>query len=354
MPRIIAASIAWKYVVGYHRRVRASSVVICTLLVARASADPAAADQAAAEAKAAAAKNDFVTAAQKFRAAYAADPRPELMCNVGIAYYKAKDLTRAERYIDECEAIGKGLEQSFLDDVAKVHRALTAKLAADNYTPLDLAVEPQYASTAVEGGVPFDEPIVGSHRLWFPAGHYRLIVHAEGFTDRTIDVELQGHAPAAQHIALERAPVATGSGSDAGSGSDTGSGSAAGSGSGSATPAIGSAGSAAGARPMTVLVHRSKLPAIISSSVAVGAGLAGLGFWLVARSRASSAGTEPNPSIYADDVDSAHSWQTWSWVAGAVAGASAIVGGYFWYRSSTRVEIQPAATGGAVTLTGRW
>ena len=113
---------------SYHRTVRTGSVVIVALCAARASADPAVADKLAAEAATKADHSDFPNAATKYREAYAADPRPDFMCNVGIAYYKAKDLTRAERYLEQCEQIGKALDAKFLDSVAKVHKAVNLSL----------------------------------------------------------------------------------------------------------------------------------------------------------------------------------------------------------------------------------
>jgi len=76
--------------------VRSGSLAIIAVLAARATADPATAEQRAAEAKDRATHGDLPGAAAKFREAYAADPRPDLICNVGIAYYKAKDLPRAD------------------------------------------------------------------------------------------------------------------------------------------------------------------------------------------------------------------------------------------------------------------
>ena len=56
-----------------------------------AVADPAEADRLAADAATLAKAGDFVGAAAKFRDAYKADPQPKLICNIGIAYQKAKD-----------------------------------------------------------------------------------------------------------------------------------------------------------------------------------------------------------------------------------------------------------------------
>lgn len=328
--------------------------VLGVLVIARASADPSTSSKAEAAANDAAAKGDFVTAAARFREAYAAEPRPELICNVGIAYYKTKQqLPRAERYLDQCEATGKGLEKPFLANVAKVHQAVLAKLTAGAFTPIDFAVEPPTASIAIEGGVPFDEPIVGPRRVWFPFGTYQLVVHAEGYVDRTVALEAKGHAPIAQPIALEREPVAPPPppppDADAGAGS----------GSGSAEPTkperpqVGIV--VPPPRP-SALVHRSRTPAIIASAATAGLGLAALGAWSLARSRAERAGTQLDPTKYDDDVGAAHTWQHVSWGTGIVAGVGALVSGYLWYRSAgtTRVELEATGTTANVALTASW
>jgi hypothetical protein len=331
--------------------------VAVLVLAVRVSANPAS-DAAAADAKTKAKANDFVGAAAKFREAYAADPSPDLMCNVGVAYFKAKDLPRAERYLDQCEAVGKSLEPTFLAKIATVHQAVITKLGAGDFTPVDLSVEPATASVAIEGGVPFDEPVVGSRRVWFPAGkHYKLTVHAEGYVDQTAELDAKGKAPSAQRIALERAPVVE-VGSDAGSGS----GSEIGSGSGSGldgSAGTGSAGSAASIEPppLHVLSHRSRTAAV-TATVATGVvGATSVVMWLIARSRADHAGTRLDPTLHDDDAASAQNFQHASWITAGVAGVGAIVSGYLWYRTlagpTVSVEVAPSS-GAVVTLGGAW
>src|SRR5262245_8231343 len=117
-----------------------AGLVVCWLVAISgvASADPTSAEQAKREAEALAAQSNFVGAAAKYREAYAADPRAEYMCNIGVAYYKAKDLPRAERYLDQCLVIGKSLDAAFLDNVAKVERAVVDQLKKGDFTPIDL------------------------------------------------------------------------------------------------------------------------------------------------------------------------------------------------------------------------
>lgn len=333
--------------------VRSAIGVLGVLAIARASADPSTASKAETAANDAAAKGDFVTAAARFRDAYAADPRPELICNVGIAYYKTKQyLPRAERYLDQCETTGKGLEKPFLANVAKVHQAVLAKLAAGAFTPIDFAVEPATASIAIEGGVPFDEPIVGPRRVWFPFGTYQLVVHAEGYVDRTVALEAKGHAPMAQPITLEREPVAPPPPPP-----DVDAGSGAGSGSAETTkPAVPPVEVVVPPPARPVLVRRSRTPAIIASAATAGLGVAALGAWALARSRADDAGTQIDPTKYEAAVDSARTAQHLSWGTGIAAGVGALVSGYLWYRSAgtTRVDVEATGTSANVALRTAW
>ena len=341
---------------------RAVVVIFLAALALDAAADPSAADRAVAEAQTRAANNDFLGAAAKYREAFTAEPRPELMCNVGVAYYKAKDLPRAQRYLDQCISIGTSLDRAFIDNVKKVLAAVEAALAKGSYTPVDLLVQPTSTTTTVEGGVPFDEPLLGSRRVWFPFGHYRLTVHAEGHVDRVIEVDAKDHAAVPARISLERAPVepvspaqgsATGSAEPAGSGSAAaGSGSAQGSGSAETTET--------GSGSVTITpapLHRPSIVApIVATAASVGVGAAALGFYLGARSAAQDAGKTGDSMKYADLVDKAQLRQHISWILGGVAGAGAIVSGFLWYRyaSTSHVELQASGTGVALSLSGRW
>ena len=132
------------------------------------------------DAESLAAGGDFVSAAARFRQAYAAAPdRPELICNAGVAYYKASDLPRAHRYLKRCSEVGKALNADFMGNVEKVIAAVEAALAAGPYTPVEVTSEPTTATIAIAGATPFDEPL-GQGRAWFPRGRYSLVVSAPG------------------------------------------------------------------------------------------------------------------------------------------------------------------------------
>ena len=333
-------------------------VIVCASLAVDAAADPNAADRAVSEAQTRAAANDYIGAAAKYREAFAAEPRPDLMCNVGVAYYKAKDLPRAQRYLDQCLSIGTSLDHAFIANVKKVLAAVETALASGSYTPVDLLVQPAAATTTIDGGVPFDEPLLGSRRVWFPFGHYKLTFHAEGRVDRSLEIDARDHTALPARVTLERAPVEPVSPAQ---GSATGSAEP----SGSAATAAGSAqgsGSAeeAGSGSVTITPVRVQRPSIVAPIIAtaasVGLGGAALGFYLGARSAAQDAGKTGDTMKYADLVDKARGRQHISWVLGGVAGAGAIVTGFLWYRyaSTSHVEVQASGSGVALSLSGRW
>ncbi len=324
---------------------RAVVGVVILAASTQAFADRDAAERAIADAKTHATKGDFVGAAAKYREAHAAEPRPDLMCNVGVAYYKAKDLPRAHRYLEQCLAIGTSLDRAFIDNVKKVVAAVESTLAAGNFTPVDLFVQPSTATTAVEGGVVFDEPVVGSRRVWFPFGSYRLVVHAAGHVDRVLDIAATDRKPITASVALERAPVETGPTEPA--------------------PATGSATVEAGTgapiteRPLPpppLAAKRSMVAPIVVTAAAAGAGGAALGFFLAARGSADDAGKATDMVRYNELRDEAIDRQHISWGFAAAAGAAAIVSGVLWYRyaSAPRVEVQATGSGAALSFSGRW
>lgn len=330
---------------------RVPLVLLSAALALDASADSGAADRAAAEARTRAANNDFVGAAAKYREAFKAEPRPELMCNVGVAYYKAKDLPRAQRYLDQCLSIGTSLDRAFIDNVKKVLGHVESTLAAGTFTPVDLLVQPTAATTTVEGGLPFDEPILGSRRVWFPFGRYRLTVHAEGHVDRVIEIDAKDRTAVPARASLAIAPVA-----------ETGSGT------GSAEPvpepepvkepvAAGSGSAAVEAMPAPrVRATRSIVPPIAATAASSIAGIVALGYFVAARDSADQAGKTDDRGSYDKLVDEAHDRQRMSWLLGGVAGVGAIASAVLWYRyaSPPRVEVQASGTGAGVTFSGRW
>jgi hypothetical protein len=319
---------------------RVGVVILLSAVAAHALADSDAADRAAAEAKTRAANNDFVGAAAKYREAFKAEPRPDLMCNVGVAYYKAKDLPRAQRYLDHCLSIGTSLEPSFINTVKTVLVAVDSALAGGSFTPVDLLVQPATATTTVEGGVPFDEPILGSRRVWFPFGKYRLTIHAEGHVDRAIDIDAKDRSPVPVRVALDLAPPVE-------VGSATGS---------AVIPETGSGSNVIDEPPPVVMRKPSVVAPIVATSATVVLGGVAAIFYVKALGAAEDAGFTDDRMTYDQLVDTARSRQHMSWIFGGAAGVGAIVSGVLWYRYKTapRVEVQASGSDAAVTLSGRW
>ncbi|HEY5945967.1 MAG TPA: hypothetical protein VIV40_10780 [Kofleriaceae bacterium] len=334
---------------------RLGVVIFLAAIAVHAFADSTASKRAEDEAKTRVANNDFVGAAAKYREAFRAEPRPELMCNVGVAYYKAKDLPRAQRYLDQCLSIGTSLERTFITQLKNALAAVDSALSKGDFTPVDLLVQPPNATTTVDGGTVFDEPILGSRRVWFPFGKYRLTVHAEGHVDRVVEIDAKDRTQVPVRVALEDAPVQTDVGAGSGSGS---AGSAQGSAQGSADTGAGS-GSAVVVvppPPPPPVAHRSVLAPVIATGASIALGGVALGFFLAARSSANQAGDATDQTRYDELKQQAFDRQHMSWLFGGIAGAGAIVSGVLWYRyaSAPHVEVQASGSGGGVAISGRW
>lgn len=291
------------------------------LVTATAHADPDIAKRLAAEAEAFAAKSDFVSAAVKFREAFAVEPRQEYMCNVGVAYHKAKDLPRAHRYLRQCVNIGASLDAAYLDNVRRVIEAAETKLFAGDFTPIDFLIEPSTATIAVEGGLVYDEPIVGSGRIWFPYGSYKLTIHAEGFIDKPVPIEARSDAAIPIREKLERVPAPP--------------------------PPIRRI---AGVPP-------SKTPAVVATIATAASGLGGVVLYYVASHKVAQAEETPDRSAFDRLAASAKRYQHASWAFGGLAGAGAIVSAYLWYRATrtpATIEVKATGDGAAVSIGGRF
>lgn len=307
-----------------------------------AHASPERGKALAEEAAKLAATNQMVAAAAKFREAYASDPRPEYVCNVGVAYLKAPDLPRAQRYLNDCTQLGASLSKDFLANVRKVMETLEEKLVAGNYTPVDLFVEPVQATILVQGGVPFDEPIVGSRRVWFPYGSYKLVVHAESYTDKVVDLAATDHtavrlatkldkpteAPPIEKPPVEKPPIEQ--------------------------PPI---------RQLPVEKPiappegpPSKLPAVTATAVTGVAAVAGAVFFVMAKNKRDKANQTTVEMGFDQLKRDMESRLLGARIAGGVAIVGAGVSAYLWYRAtrstSTTLEVQATDTGAAVVFGG--
>ena len=194
----------------YLRGVRFSLVVLALLAAGRvAAADPSpaapAADSAAvapkgdaltraraAEARARA--GDYAAAIVLFKQAYAIDGRAEYACNVGVAYYKARDLPRAQLFLDACLLSGADLPQNFVASVWRVLETVEGRLRQGDYAPIDLRVAPADAEVRVSVFAD-DEPLIGSRRIWLPVGSHTITARATGHVGRQFTVEVGSRQP---------------------------------------------------------------------------------------------------------------------------------------------------------------
>ncbi len=308
-------------------------VITCAASVAYA--DRQAADRLAAEADAFAAKGDLVAAAAKFRAAYAEDPRTDLMCNVGVAYYKALDLSRAYRYLAQCKAAPAELDPAFVATVSKALAAVEERLASSDFTHVQIVVEPQTATTAIEGSS-FDEPFVGTNVAWLPFGHYTLAIHAEGYVDQRIPIDVKTRDPITQHARLVRV---------------------------NQEPSVPHPPPQPPMAGPTTLVEPSKKNAWIATAATAGLALGAVGGYLVAAHHASqandyadNASVKPDPEAYKSESHAADTWKYVSWTSAGLAVAGAAVSGYLWYRATrpAHLEVGVSQGGAGVTLSGAW
>jgi hypothetical protein len=284
----------------------------------RAHADAAQADALVRDAEAAAAAGDFLGAAAKFREAYTADRRVDIMCNVGIAYHKAKDLPRAQLYLSHCLKRGAALEAQFVAAVRGVLATVEGALKQGDFTPVDIVVDPE--ATVVTIG---DASFIGPHLMWLPYGKHTLTFHAEGHIDQTIEITTAARETTPLEIQLEKKP--------------------------DPKPMV--------IRPKIQRSARSMLPAIGASAVTVGATIFAIVSFRLAHRRADIAAFAVSEDVYKDDQDYVDKWNGRLAISGAVAVLGAAASGFLWYRAltpSTKVEITPAPTGATVTFRTRF
>jgi hypothetical protein len=330
----------------------------------RGLANPAA-EQAVRDADAKIKKNDFVGAAAKFREAYAADGKPEYLCDVGVAYNKAKtELPRAQLFLGRCNARSTVLDPKFVASMRAALASVEKQLQAGKYTPVDISVDPPSARVEVSAFLP-DEAFVGPRAIWLPYGKHRVTFSAEGYTSETVDVEATSQKGISVSITLKRPVIEVGSGSGTGSGSatDTGSGSgsaAAGSGSGVAEGSGAGSGSAIieAPPPVRAVSRPSKIPPIIAT-VVTGALVVGATITFAnANDRSEIASFALDKDTFQRDKDYVSKQNRYTIAMASLGFVGAGISGYLWYRAlhapSTHVEVNATGSGAGVSVTGRF
>jgi len=316
--------------------VRSIVVVLVATLSTTVAADPTA-DREAAEARALGDAGDFAKAAIKFRLAYGHEARPSFICNAGVAYYKAKDLTRAQYYLGRCLKLRDQLEAGFLDLLTKAIAAVTARLEAAHYPRIELVPDPADATVTVAGATsPFDEPVVAGI-VWVPPGRYTLTFHAAGHADKSHVVDVKPDQTITENVQLAATTVTTG------------------------PPLVDTKPIEARTHPLPVVTPelpapRSRTPALIASIATAVVGVAAIASYAYASHEASVAGSATLQPDYDAAKSSALSYQHASWVFGGLAGAGAVASGVLWYLAVTgpSIEVRATPTGGSVSLIGRF
>jgi len=309
-------------------------VALCSLL-GHASADPATATKLADEGNTLVKAGKFSEAAERYRDAWRNDKlRPEFLCNVGISYYKAKDLVRAHLLLGQC------LEQSSLDpklaeNVRKVHEATENVLRAGGHTPIRIVCEPSATSISIlELGN--DEAFVGSRVVWLPFGTYHVRAHAEGFVDQTQEVVPKATDAVTVTITLDRVKVVEDK----------------------PPPIVERPIQPPPPPPPTPPApdRPSKLLPIATTVVTVVA----TGFAIYARgeagSRADHGASALDPKTFADDRSAVDSWNTTFVVGTGVAVVGAVASVLLWRRalSAPEVEVHASANGLSLGYTARF
>ena len=300
-------------------RARLVSLVVVALAGVGA-ADPTNPDTAEAEATALANAGDYRAAAAKFAEAFKADPtRAELFCNIGISYYKARDLARAHLLLGRCLE-RSALDPEFVATARTVLASVEAALRAGGHAPVTVNVEPSATSVAIVELGP-DEAFVGTRVVWLPFGTYHFRGHAEGHRDEVVEVMIA--TPDHKTVALAIQPLAH-----------------------QANP-----------RPPPRRAARSKLPAIAATgATAVAIAVAAIGY-REAHARADLATTAIDQAAFDGDARLVRKWNAAFAIGGALAAVGAGASGLLWYRALSapaRLEVDAVGGGVALSVVGRF
>jgi len=280
------------------------ATLVLVLLTTAAHANPAS-DAAENAAQGAAAKGDFVAAANHYKAAYAADAKPELICNAGVAYYKAKDATRAHLYLSRCQERGTALDADFVSSVRGALAAVEAQVRSERYTPVDILARPEGA-TVIIGALGESDAFVGSRLVWLPRGKQTFTLKAEGYQPKVVELDVQGAERQPIEVTLEKIAVVL-------------------------VPKETKVPSQA--EVTTPLPDEPSKSSKVPAFVALGGTVAAFVVAGIAYSKAHSAADRARQAVsmdvYNDDKDSASSWNTVMGVSGAVGILGAAASAFF-------------------------
>jgi hypothetical protein len=301
-------------------RVMQRLVIAIGLMLAASTgrADPASADRIASEANARADAKDYLGAAAKFREAYAAYPRADFICNAGVAYYKAQEVTRAQLFLARCLERGALLGDKFMQNVRAALAKLEATLRSGSFTPVDIVVEPRFATVSVSAFAA-DETFEGERTVWVRFGTYTVTVRAEGYIEHMVSIEATHRAIVPVRVTLVKQPVEPVRREPAPAPSGS-----------AATPVTGRA--TAAAHPERA--SPSLAPPIVASVVAIG--LAGSAVYArsIANDHADRAGFALRQSTYQTEADATRRWNRIFSIDVALTGVAMVASSYLWYRAT--------------------
>jgi hypothetical protein len=246
---------------------------------------------------------DYPGAAASFRQAWRLDrKRTELLCNIGVAYFKARDLPRAHLYLSQCQTRAGDLDRKFLDAVDAARQSTQAKLQAAEFAPVNVVVAPEGARVEVSAFDP-EDTFVDSRAVWLPYGTHTVTVRSDGFLPHAEQVIVSSHAPIEVHVTLEVVPPRR--------------------------------------------LQRVERP----TTAYIGLAVTGLGvlvtgaLYYEAAHKVSEVDPSPGNASYPQQRDAASTWRT-RFIIGAVAtGAIAGVTGYLWFGRARHFEVLIPATG---------
>jgi hypothetical protein len=262
------------------------------------------AQRIASEAQSLAQAGDYLGAAARYKSALAIDPRPEYDCNVGIAYWKARDLPRAQLFLSDCSSRASHLAESFVTSMRQVLDAVETRLRDGDFAPVDVSVDPETAKVEVSSFAP-DDTFVGRRIVWLPFGTHALTATATGHEAISQDVTIDSRDPIEVRLELPAIPPPP--------------------------PEI----VREPAPPPEIIVQRappSRVPAYTATALTIAALVTDVLLYGSASNSAAAAGRlEPGPD-YATAYDLARARRDQLYAMYAVTGGCAAVTTYLWWR----------------------
>lgn len=152
-----------------------------------------------------AAAGQFDDAAAAYLDAYAASPQPVFVCNAGVAYFKANEISHAYVYLHECDLDDGALPEAFVTAVRENLHQLELQLAASALTPVVFHVEPPSAVIADDDFAPHGA--VSPRVIWMDARRHVVTISADGYITKKVEVAPTGKTQQIVDVKLSPVPV---------------------------------------------------------------------------------------------------------------------------------------------------